>query len=135
MSNPAAPGRRFPGGAVSVAGLGQQQRTVGHEKAHAVLDRVDVGDEVVGHDEVDQGNEVVHHRPRRKRCNQDGPQISIPCERRAITAWDMSATDVAFVQEAEDAVTDRLEGADHERTAGLGQLRRAPEDSAGGARP
>ena len=53
--------------------------------------------------------------------NHDG-RISMPCERRAITASDMSATVWPLSRTAEDAVTDRLEGADHERTAGLGQL-------------
>ena len=52
--------------------------------------------------------------------SHDG-RISIRCQRRAITASDMSAAG-GPVQNRQDAVIDRLEGADHERTAGLGQL-------------
>ena len=66
--------------------------------------------------------------------SHDG-RISIPCERRAITALGHVGGGVALVQNGEDAVIDRLEGADHERTAGLGQLGEHVGVSAGGARP
>ena len=43
--------------------MAEEQRTLGQQQAHRVLHRVHVGDEIVGHDEVDQIDQVVESGP------------------------------------------------------------------------
>ena len=98
--------------------LTEEQRAVGDQQAHAVLHRIDVGDEIVGDHEVDHVDQVVNGGPRGegqpRRTDLDA--LGSKGDHRVGRV----RRGVAFVETAEDEVADRLERGDHERAAGFG---------------
>jgi len=102
-------------------GVAEEQRTLGQQQAHRILHRIHVGDEIVGHDEVDQVDQVVESGPGGER--QPRRAYLDPVLAKGHDGPGCLGDGMALVEVLEDRVIGRLERRNDECAAGVCQLR------------